>query len=162
MCCVTAGLANSSTAHAASEPVLPRLDTTNIITAFSVSNPDNLDPLASTTYTGSARSGVPFVNDPNRPAGTRWVNISSVFPGFIYDISLAPAPSLPLNVTDLLPPSLATLDQSGIPVGRLRVTVRKADGSVWFSTCSVSTTTGSPVGLSTANCTTQTQITNND
>ncbi|GAA4571577.1 hypothetical protein GCM10023193_60890 [Planotetraspora kaengkrachanensis] len=111
--------------------------------------------LTSTTFTASARTGIPWVNDPSRPAGSRWVNISSVFPGYVYDVSLAPAPSTNLSVVAGPPVALASLDQSGIPVGRLRVTVRKADGSIWFSTCAVSTTTGSSVPFSPVNCTPQ-------
>ncbi|GIH33640.1 hypothetical protein Mam01_38040 [Microbispora amethystogenes] len=93
-----------------------------------------------------------FVND-----GTAWADLTSVFsPGFLYDVTLSPAPSSALSGTGGVLTSLTT---SGIPVGRLRVTVRKADGSIFASDCSVSTTSGaSTLPLTAADCTTPTRL----
>ncbi|WP_204286603.1 hypothetical protein [Microbispora amethystogenes] len=135
---------------------LPRLDSANIITTFSVlpavGTTTSVTPLTSQTFTGSARRGHVFVND-----GTAWADLTSVFsPGFLYDVTLSPAPSSALSGTGGVLTSLTT---SGIPVGRLRVTVRKADGSIFASDCSVSTTSGaSTLPLTAADCTTPTRL----
>ncbi|MEN3536204.1 hypothetical protein AAH991_13895 [Microbispora sp. ZYX-F-249] len=126
--------------------VYPRLDTANIVTNFA----GGAAPVAvqqTDVLTGSARRGIPWVHSPVNTAGTRWVNLSSVFPGFVYDISLAPAPSSAATAAN----PLTTI---GVPGGLVRVTVRKADGRIFFADCRVSIVTP----LAPATCTGQTEI----
>ncbi|MGI5160412.1 hypothetical protein [Microbispora sp. CA-102843] len=149
----------------------PRLDATNIVTAFNsrteFTAPDfntvvgELLPTRSNEYTGSARRGIPWVYDANN---NRWVNLSSVFgKGFVYDIALTAPPSAPLALTgSSLQPIL--LPNTGDPAGLLRVIVRKADGSIHRSDCTVSRATDASslaygeIPLSTVNCTAPTRL----
>ncbi|TQS28760.1 hypothetical protein [Microbispora sp. KK1-11] len=172
--CATVGLAGSIAASAtttktapATQPTTspksgeknpipyPRLDSANIITRFAVPafTATAVNPLTSSTFTGSARRGRVFVND-----GTGWADLTSVFsPGYLYDITLAPSPSTGFtpNGTTVL----STLAASGIPAGRLRVTVRKADGGIYYSDCSVASTSGaSTLPLTAADCTRATRL----
>ncbi|XVQ88024.1 hypothetical protein ACQP2K_11545 [Microbispora siamensis] len=129
----------------------PRLDSANVITRFTIDG--SVAPTNSTTFTGSARRGHVFVND-----GIGWTDLTSVFsPGYLYDVTLAPAPS---TFFSRIPGGgLTRLNTSGIPVGLLRVTVRKADGSLFYSDCSVSDTNGNPTLPLTANhCTAPTRL----
>ncbi|MEV4458060.1 hypothetical protein [Microbispora sp. NPDC049633] len=135
----------------------PRLDATNILTGFTARtivatggpNVSALIPLSSTHYTGSARRGHVWVND-----GTSWTDLTTRFgTGFFYDIALAPSPSTALP--DPLPATLV-LPATGAAAGRLRVTVRRADGAILFSDCTVSSITnltGTVRPLSVGNCT---------
>ncbi|MEU6410740.1 hypothetical protein [Microbispora sp. NPDC046933] len=177
--CATVGLSGSvaasatsaksaPAAHAATSPQgggekdktpipYPRLDSTNIVTTFTVGGggppgTSAVVPTSSTTFTGSARRGHVFVND-----GTGWADLTSVFsPGYLYDVTLAPAPTNGISFTNNV---LTRLDTSGIPVGLLRVTVRKADGSLFYSDCSVSTTSGaSTLPLTAGHCTVPTRL----
>ncbi|MGW5264310.1 hypothetical protein ACWEQG_25335 [Microbispora sp. NPDC004025] len=119
-----------------------------------------LVPQASNHYTGSARRGVPWVFDANN---NRWVNLSGVFgTGFFYDIALAPAPSRPLAQVPTNPNILQaiSLPNTGDPAGLLRVSARRADGSIFRSDCRVSDPTDPlnsfvwrEIPLSAANCT---------
>ncbi len=129
----------------------PRLDSANIVTAFTVGS-SSVAPTSSTTFTGSARRGRVFVND-----GTDWSDLTSVFaPGYLYDVTLAPSPSVGFSAPGGV---LARLATSGIPVGLLRVTVRKADGSLYYSDCTVSTTSGtSTLPLTASRCTAATRL----
>ncbi len=129
----------------------PRLDSANVVTAFAVGS-SSVAPTSSTTFTGSARRGHVFVND-----GIRWTDLTSVFaPGYLYDVTLAPSPSVGFSAPGGV---LARLATSGIPVGLLRVTVRKADGSLFYSDCTVSTTSGTSALPLTANrCTAPTRL----
>ncbi|OPG12037.1 hypothetical protein [Microbispora sp. GKU 823] len=147
-------------AQAATNPVgdknkfipYPRLDSANIVTAFTVAA-TGVTPTTSTTFTGSARRGRVFVND-----GTGWADLTTVFGGYLYDITLAPSPSTALSV---VPGggALTSLSSSGIPVGRVRVTVRRADGAILFSDCSVSTTSGtSALPLTSSRCSAPTRL----
>lgn len=135
--------------------VLPRLDSTNIITGFTLTLLGVLGvtvPTASTVFTGSARRGHVFVND-----GTAWRDVTSVFPeGYYYDITLAPSPAEPINLVGGVLPTTITLPFTGISAGRVRVTVRRADGNIYFSDCTVSSInllTATPTTLNPANCT---------
>lgn len=173
--CATVGLSGSiaasatstkttPVAHGATSPQggeksfipLPRLDSANIITTFNVlpaaGATTSVVPLTSQTFTGSARRGHVFVND-----GTSWADLTSVFsPGFLYDVTLAPSPSTTLLGTGGV---LSSLTASGTPVGRLRVTVRKADGSIFVSDCSVANTSGaSTLPLTASDCTTPARL----
>ncbi|MEV4323917.1 hypothetical protein AB0J37_16935 [Microbispora rosea] len=135
----------------------PRLDATNIVTGFTARtivatggpNINALIPLSSTHYTGSARRGHVWVND-----GATWTDLTSRFgSGFFYDIALAPSPStaLPTGMLDTL-----VLPATGAPAGRLRVTVRRADGAILYSDCTVSSisgTTGTIQPLNSSSCT---------
>lgn len=171
--CATVGLsgsiaANATTtkttpaAHAMTAPQgggetripAPRLDSTNIVTDFGFADgATTVTPTATRTFTGSARRGHVFVND-----GSAWTDVTSLFgSGFFYDITLAPSPST--AVTAATGATLA-LPATGAAAGRVRVTVRRADGAILRSDCTVSTIT--PIGggatgafqaLSTANCT---------
>ncbi|MEU6410739.1 hypothetical protein [Microbispora sp. NPDC046933] len=129
----------------------PRLDSANVVTAFTIGG-SSVAPTDSTTFTGSARRGRVFVND-----GTGWADLTSVFsPGYLYDVTLAPAPSTKFALTNNV---LTRLDTSGIPVGLLRVTVRKADGSLFYSDCRVSDTSGaSTLPLTASRCTAPTRL----
>ncbi|GIH60959.1 hypothetical protein Msi02_17760 [Microbispora siamensis] len=130
----------------------PRLDSANIVTAFTVAAA-GVTPTASTTFTGSARRGRVFVND-----GTGWADLTPVFGGYLYDITLAASPSTALSV---VPGggALTSLTSSGIPVGRVRVTVRRADGAILFSDCNVSTTSGtSALPLTSSRCSAPTRL----
>ncbi len=112
----------------------PRLDTTNIITSFTTTGATPTVPTNSRTYTGSARRGHVWINDT-----TGWRDITSVFPaGFYYDISLAAAPSTPRGA-EAAP---LVLGATGIPAGLLRVTVRRADGVIYRSDCTVTDVSG--------------------
>lgn len=122
----------------------PRLDTTSIITGFTVGGAA-ITPTTSATFTGSARRGHVWVHD-----GTRWVDVTSRFPtGYYYDISLAPAPSTAFSAVGGV---LTGATTTGIPAGIVRVTVREADGRILRSDCTVSTTTGVVQPLAVANC----------
>ncbi len=133
----------------------PRLDSANVVTTFSVpaSTGTAVTPLTSNTFTGSARRGRVFVND-----GTGWADLSSVFsPGYLYDITLAPSPSTGFTPNGTT--TLSNLAASGIPAGRLRVTVRKADGGIYYSDCSVASTSGaSTLPLTAVDCTKATRL----
>ncbi|MEU6429110.1 hypothetical protein ABZ860_24705 [Microbispora sp. NPDC046973] len=133
----------------------PRLDSANIITTFTVpaTTGTAVTPLTSNTFTGSARRGRVFVND-----GTGWADITSVFsPGYLYDITLAPSPSTGFTPNGTT--ALSNLGASGIPAGRLRVTVRKADGGIYYSDCSVASTSGaSTLPLTATDCTRATRL----
>ncbi|XVQ88023.1 hypothetical protein ACQP2K_11540 [Microbispora siamensis] len=130
----------------------PRLDSANVITRFTIGT-SSVAPTNSTTFTGSARRGRVFVND-----GTDWSDLTSVFsPGYLYDVTLAPAPSTSFSGTP--GGGLTSLTTSGIPVGLLRVTVRKADGSLFYSDCRVSDTNGtSALPLVASHCTAPTRL----
>ncbi|KAB8183803.1 hypothetical protein [Microbispora catharanthi] len=129
----------------------PRLDSANIVTAFTI-GATSVTPTESRTFTGSARRGRVFVHD-----GTDWADLTSVFsPGYLYDVTLAPAPSTAFALTGGV---LTRLGTSGIPVGLVRVTVRKADGSLFYSDCSVSNTSGaSTLPLVASRCTAPTRL----
>ncbi|MGI5160413.1 hypothetical protein [Microbispora sp. CA-102843] len=129
----------------------PRLDSANVITTFTI-GASSVAPTSSTTFTGSARRGRVFVQD-----GTDWADLTSVFsPGYLYDVTLAPSPNTAFSLTGGV---LTRLGTSGIPVGLLRVTVRKADGSLYYSDCSVSNTSGaSTLPLVASHCTAPTRL----
>ncbi len=121
--------------------VYPRLDSTNIVTDFTAvpvagTTPAFVLPTGSTTYTGSARRGHVWVHDT-----TGWRDITSQFPaGYYYDISLAAGPSTAFTGT--LPTTIVSPSATGAPAGLLRVTVRRADGAVYRTDCTVSDVTG--------------------
>ncbi|MEV4295492.1 hypothetical protein [Microbispora rosea] len=129
----------------------PRLDSTEIVTDFTFGTGDTtITPTASRTFTGSARRGHVFVHD-----GNSWTDLTPVFgnTGFYYDIALAPTTSsaVPANAVGV------SLPGTGAPAGRVRVTVRRADGAILRSDCTVSSlsgggTLGTFLPLSTANC----------
>lgn len=135
----------------------PRLDATNIITDFTfAAGATTIAPTASRTFTGSARRGHVFVND-----GNAWTDVTGVFgaTGFFYDIALAPSTSTPVPAGA----TGVTLPGTGAPAGQVRVTVRRADGAILRSDCTVSTlsgggTVGTFLPLSTANCTAATTL----
>ncbi|MBE3013370.1 hypothetical protein IL992_29940 [Microbispora sp. NEAU-D428] len=150
----------------------PRLDAANIVTAFNSRTEftaPNFDtvvgellPTRSNEYTGSARRGLPWVYDTNN---NRWVNLSSVFGrGYVYDIALTAPPSAPLALTGGNTLQPIRLPNTGDPAGLLRVVVRKADGSIYRSDCTVSRATDATslaygeIPLSTVNCTTPTRL----
>ncbi|GGO15235.1 hypothetical protein GCM10010116_30570 [Microbispora rosea subsp. aerata] len=165
---LTGSLAADAAAGSASKPlggepprqqtVLPRLDSTNVITGFTAlavgtAAVGDLLPITSTTYTASARRGHVFVND-----GIAWRDLTSVFPtGYYYDITVAPAPSAGIPAGGI---GAITLGNTGTPAGQLRVTVRRADGAIFATTCNVSTipagfpgTPATVIPLSATNCT---------
>ncbi|MEV7806348.1 hypothetical protein AB0O28_25715 [Microbispora sp. NPDC088329] len=125
----------------------PRLDSTNVITAFGV-GAAGITPTASETFTGSARRGHVWVHD-----GTNWVDLTTAFPaGYYYDISVAPAPSAAFAAVGGV---LTGATTTGTPAGLLRVTVRRADGAILRTDCSVSSTTGaSTLPLTRSDCST--------
>ncbi|MFG1824409.1 hypothetical protein ACGFIJ_18160 [Microbispora bryophytorum] len=148
-------------AHAATTPQgggekqkfipFPRLDATNIVTNFTfAAGATTIAPTATRTFTGSARRGNVFVND-----GNSWVNVTPVFgTGYYYDIALAASPStaVPAGATGIAFPA------TGAGAGQVRVTVRRADGAILRSDCTVSSLSGAgTIGafqpLTTANCT---------
>ncbi|GII56356.1 hypothetical protein Pth03_47450 [Planotetraspora thailandica] len=123
--------------------VYPRLGTTNIVTSWGgarggcMYNPPTCVPRRTDVLTGTARQGVPWVHSPTPVNGGQsagWVNLSAVFPGFVYDISVAPAPS----GSPLAGPAHPPIQGTGIPGGLVRVTVRKADGSIFYADCATS------------------------
>ncbi|MEV5740831.1 hypothetical protein AB0L30_12350 [Microbispora rosea] len=130
----------------------PRLDATHIVTDFTfTAGATTIAPTASRTFTGSARRGHVFVHD-----GNAWTDLTPVFgnTGYYYDIVLAPTTStaVPAGATGV------TLPATGAPAGRVRVTVRRADGAILRSDCTVSSlsgggTLGAFLPLTTANCT---------
>ncbi|MFI7626734.1 hypothetical protein [Microbispora rosea] len=129
----------------------PRLAATNIVTNFTfAAGATTITPTATRAFTGSARRGHVFVND-----GNAWTDLTPVFgnSGFYYDIALAPTTStaVPGGATGV------TLPGTGAPAGQVRVTVRRADGAILRSDCTVSSlsgggTLGTFLPLTTANC----------
>ncbi|GAB3144711.1 hypothetical protein GCM10027161_35980 [Microbispora hainanensis] len=150
----------------------PRLDATNVVTGFTgelaetrttgvIDTPvPDLFPNRSNHYTGSARRGNAWVFDSNN---NRWVNLTPVFGNaFLYDIALAPSPSRPLVLTSATALAPITLPNTGDPAGLLRVSVRRADGRILFTDCTVSVVNPAIAGgrsfneipLSATNCST--------
>ncbi|MEU7692309.1 hypothetical protein OHB01_20120 [Microbispora hainanensis] len=135
----------------------PRLDATDIVTDFTfTAGATTITPTITRTFTGSARRGHVFVND-----GNAWTDLTPVFgnTGFFYDIALAPSTTtaVPAGATGV------TLPGTGASAGRVRVTVRRADGAILRSDCTVSSlsgggTLGTFLPLSTANCTAPTTL----